>query len=543
MPTDRLRDLPIRRKLALLEVATAGIALFIMSVLLVTIAFVSKREYAFTDLNVKADLVAQNAAHALLFSDEKTAGQVLSELRIEHSIVYAAIHDTQGATFAEMNRHSAGSKTIPAHFPAAGAHEFSGRYLLLTKPMVIDHETIGTLLFQKDMAALYWELVEEVGMLYATSLIAILMASLFFRHFQKTITDPIHALSQAMARVTQRGDYQVRTSVSNRDELGQLGAGFNTMLETIAQRDLELARNNARLEETVFLRTEALEKTNLELRRQIAEREHAERQLQALNDSLEQRIQNEVALNREMDHLLVQQSRHAAMGEMIGNIAHQWRQPLSVLGLILQNIAMDHEDNDLTDEALKRYVTDAMKSIRQMSTTIDDFRDFFRPNRLKEKFKSGQAVEASLNLMSASLKNNNIEVDVSGPDNIEIYGYPNEFAQVLLNLISNARDALVERKPNRPSIEIETCADMGNRTFAITVRDNAGGIPDNIAEKIFDPYFTTKEMGTGIGLYMTRTIVEQHMGGKIFFRNQGDGAAFTITLPFAASQEISQESP
>ncbi|MFA7240072.1 MAG: ATP-binding protein [Sulfuricellaceae bacterium] len=540
MSLDRLRDLPIRRKLAILGMATAGIALFVMSVLLVTIAFVSKREYAFTDLNVKADLVARNAAHALLFLDEKTAGQVLSELRIEHNIVYAAIRDAQGATFAEINCRN---KILPAHFPAAGAHVFSGRYLLLTKPMVIDQETIGTLLLQKDMAALYWELAGEIGMVYATGLLAILIASLFFRHFQKTITDPIQALSLAMTRVTQAGDYRVRTGVNSRDELGQLGSGFNAMLETIAERDMELARNTSRLEETVFLRTEALEKTNLELRRQIAEREHAERQLQALNENLEQRIQNEVAANREKDHLLIQQSRHAAMGEMIGNIAHQWRQPLSVLGLILQNIAIDHQDHELTDDTLQRYVADALKSIRQMSSTIDDFRDFFRPNRLKESFKIGQAVSSSLDLMSASLKNNNIEVGVSGPDNIEIYGYPNEFAQVLLNLISNARDALVEHKPQHPRIEIETCADMEKRTLAITVKDNAGGVPDEIAEKIFDPYFTTKEKGTGIGLYMTLTIVEQHMGGRIFFRNQGEGAAFTIALPFDASQEKSQDIP
>jgi len=269
----------------------------------------------------------------------------------------------------------------------------------------------------------------------------------------------------------------------------------------------------------------------------IDSRKAAEQALIALNANLAQQVACETAKNLEKERLLVQQARHAAMGEMIGNIAHQWRQPLSVLGLILQNIAMDFEDNQLKTEDLKRYVADAMKSIQQMSATIDDFRDFFRPNRIKECYQIGQAVAESLKLVSASLKNNNIEVLIKGPDHLEICGYPNEFAQVLMNLLGNAKDALVESPPDRPRIEIETCGNPENRTLTITVRDNAGGIPVEVAEKIFDPYFTTKDKGTGIGLYITKTIVEQHMGGSIAFRNQDDGAEFTMTLPLAEPQE------
>jgi signal transduction histidine kinase len=265
--------------------------------------------------------------------------------------------------------------------------------------------------------------------------------------------------------------------------------------------------------------------------------------LVALNANLAQQVASETAKNLEKERLLVQQARHAAMGEMIGNIAHQWRQPLSVLGLILQNVSLDFEDNLLNAEELKHYVADAMKSIHQMSSTIDDFRDFFRPNRTKECYKIVQAVGESLSLVSASLKNNNIDVQIKGPDDLEICGYRNEIAQVMLNLLSNAKDALVERKPNQPRIEIEMQGNMEKRMLAITVRDNAGGIPEEVAEKIFDPYFTTKGKGTGIGLYITKTIVEQHMGGTIFFRNHGEGAEFTITLPLALSQEVTQELP
>lgn len=261
----------------------------------------------------------------------------------------------------------------------------------------------------------------------------------------------------------------------------------------------------------------------------IDSRKAAEQQLLELNNSLAQRVCREIANGMEKERLLIQQARHAAMGEMIGNIAHQWRQPLSVLGLILQNIGIDYDDHELTDEALQRYIADAMQAIQQMSGTIDGFRDFFRPSRQKVKFKLRHAIEQTLDLVNASLRNRSIEVRLSGREDIEIYGHPNEFSQMLLNLIGNAKDALDERKPAAPEIAIETGSDGEYAT--ITVRDNAGGVPSDVAEKIFDPYFTTKDKGTGIGLYMTKTIIEKHMYGAIVFRNGEQGAEFTLKLP------------
>jgi len=261
----------------------------------------------------------------------------------------------------------------------------------------------------------------------------------------------------------------------------------------------------------------------------IDSRKAAEQELLELNSTLAQQVNREITSGLEKERLLIQQARHAAMGEMIGNIAHQWRQPLSVLGLILQNIAIDYEDRELTDDALKTYVADALLAIKQMSGTIDDFRDFFRPNRQKTVFELRQAVEETLALLSASLKNHSIEVKLSGPESIEIRGHRNEFSQMLLNLIGNAKDALEEHQPEWPEITIETACD--GEYAIITVRDNAGGVPPDIAEKIFDPYFTTKEKGTGIGLYMTKTILEKHMHGTIAFRNGNQGAEFTVRLP------------
>lgn len=261
----------------------------------------------------------------------------------------------------------------------------------------------------------------------------------------------------------------------------------------------------------------------------IDNRKAAEQALLELNSNLAEQVSREIVSGMEKERLLIHQARHAAMGEMIGNIAHQWRQPLTVLGLILQNIHLDYQDHLLTPEALDEYVGNASRSIQLMSSTIDDFRDFFRPNRKKTVFNLRHVVDESLKLLSASLYNNNIAVKVSGAESIEILGHQSEASQVLLNLIGNAKDVLLERKPDNPEIEIETKCD--GKAATITVRDNAGGIPAEIAEKIFDPYFTTKEKGTGIGLYMTKIIVERHMRGAVSFRNNHSGAEFTVTLP------------
>jgi len=272
----------------------------------------------------------------------------------------------------------------------------------------------------------------------------------------------------------------------------------------------------------------------------IDRRKQAERQLVELNDTLAQQVSLEIGKGMEKERILIQQARHAAMGEMIGNIAHQWRQPLTALGLILQNISTDFEDLALDAGALKDYTTKAMRSIRQMSSTIDDFRDFFRPNRAKTLFNVTRAARETLNLVEAALNNNNIACHLFGPEDIQCCGHKNELAQVLLNLINNAKDTLVERKIPDSDINIEVSSDGGRAR--ITVRDNAGGIPAGAMEKIFDPYFTTKEKGTGIGLYMAKTIIERHMGGNIFFKNSENGAGFTIDIPLNTPCSLTNES-
>jgi len=265
----------------------------------------------------------------------------------------------------------------------------------------------------------------------------------------------------------------------------------------------------------------ALDNFDREVRRQDAEqalRQETMRRLRALEELSEK------------DHLLLHQSRLAAMGEMIGNIAHQWRQPLNTLGLTVQDLSLSYELGEFSKELLDARVDKAMSVINQMSRTIDDFRNFVRPDKQKVAFKVSQIIDNTLSLIRGSLGNHGIKVEIDTGTDPTITGYLNQFSQVLLNILNNARDALIERAPGDPVIRIALHEEDGR--MSMTIRDNAGGISDEILDKIFDPYFTTKdsERGTGLGLFMAKTIIESNWGGRLSVANRGDGAEFRIEV-------------
>jgi len=267
----------------------------------------------------------------------------------------------------------------------------------------------------------------------------------------------------------------------------------------------------------------------------ITDKKRAEESLQRLNETLEQRIKEAVAANREKDHLLIQQSRQAAMGEMIGNIAHQWRQPLNALGLLLSNLKDAHAFQELDQHYLDAAVTDGQRLIQKMSTTIDDFRNFFRPDKQSIRFNLHTIIRDTLQLVDASLKNHRIAVTLHVDEAATIQGYPNEYSQVLLNILTNAKDAIVDNQVDHGRIEIELT--VTENMTVVTVTDNGGGIPSDILEKIFDPYFTTKEKGTGIGLYMSKMIIENNMKGALRADNADQGAVFSIACPIARNPQ------
>ena len=270
--------------------------------------------------------------------------------------------------------------------------------------------------------------------------------------------------------------------------------------------------------------------TSLKALTHLVNRTSAE--LELLNRSLEHRVEEEVEKNRQKDHLLLQQNRHAAMGEMVRNIAHQWRQPLNSLAIEIQNIELAYEENRLEEEYLKKRLEKGMLLIEQMSATIDDFRNFFMPSKAKVLFCINESILDVLDIVEATFKHLRIDVELNGmEETVRYVGHENEFAHVILNLLNNAKDAMVAAEVAKPRVVVGI--KKIPEAVRITIADNGGGIDPAVMDKIFDPYFTTKQdtKGMGVGLYMSKMIIEEHMGGRLEARNGAEGAVFTIILP------------
>jgi sensor domain CHASE-containing protein len=252
--------------------------------------------------------------------------------------------------------------------------------------------------------------------------------------------------------------------------------------------------------------------------------------LRKAHDELEQRVMERTAELREKDRILLLQSRQAAMGEMIGNIAHQWRQPLSSLGCIIQSLPLMHEEGGLDLRSLEAVTEKCMGIILHMSQTIDDFRNYFKPDKEKSLFDVFQAVSRTVSFIEDSFKSLGIAIEVHADNSPVVNGYPNEYSQVLLNILINARDAFSERNTGEPKVTITITGENGRSV--VTIADNAGGIPGNVIDKIFEPYFTTKgpDKGTGVGLFMSKGIIERNMGGRITVRTTEQGAEFRIEV-------------
>ncbi|MDD2583168.1 MAG: PAS domain-containing sensor histidine kinase [Desulfuromonadaceae bacterium] len=269
----------------------------------------------------------------------------------------------------------------------------------------------------------------------------------------------------------------------------------------------------------------------------ITKRKHAEealavkqQELEELNGSLEIRIAQDVYDLRQKDQMLILQDRRAVMGEMINNIAHQWRQPLNVLGLYLQGLSMAFDSAELDKEHLEKSVCKSMDLIMNMSRTIGDFMNFFRSDKEKVSFSVNQEIGRTLSLIRENFLSQKVSIDLLTEGTPMINGFPNEYSQVLMNILMNARDELALNNVKDAMISIHAFAE-GDSTV-VTITDNSGGIDDEIIEKIFDPYFTTKgpDKGTGIGLFMSKTIIEKNMGGRLTVRNSASGAEFRIEI-------------
>ncbi|MFW2551830.1 ATP-binding protein [Aliarcobacter butzleri] len=332
-------------------------------------------------------------------------------------------------------------------------------------------------------------LINELSTVTFAMIVLVIIIALFMSSYLSKKIDDILIGTKKFAN----NELDYRIKVTSTDEIGQLENSFNEMAGKIEKLISQEKKLNTELEEKVIVET---------------------------------------SKQKEQEQLLIQQTRLAAMGEMIGNIAHQWRQPLNALGLILQNLKFSYEIGELDEKMIDKSVKKATLLTENMSKTIDDFRNFFRPNKAKENFKINEGITKAVELIESTFEHNNIKLEKDFVSSeIEFFGFANEFSQVILNLLTNAKDAILENKIENPLIIIQTKID--DEYIYISIKDNGLGIKDEIINKIFEPYFTTKDegKGTGIGLYMSKIIIENNMNGKIEVKNEQNGANVIIKLP------------
>lgn len=279
----------------------------------------------------------------------------------------------------------------------------------------------------------------------------------------------------------------------------------------------------------IFYR-EITKKHNLEI---IVDKKTKE--LKKFNNSLTKKIKKEVEKSKKQEQQLYEIEKMAQMGEMIGNIAHQWRQPLSIISTAASGIQVQQELELLAKKDLDKYTNAIIQNTEYLSETIDTFRNFIREEKKYEEVELQNVLKTVLEIIYASLKNNHIELinQIDYNQSVKIKTISQELSQVLINIFNNAKDIIKEKELMNPWIKINL--EEKETYVVITIEDNAGGIPTDILPKIFDPYFTTKHksIGTGLGLHMSRAIIHNSLKGKLYAKNTEDGAKFFIELPYS----------
>lgn len=274
-----------------------------------------------------------------------------------------------------------------------------------------------------------------------------------------------------------------------------------------------------------------LEELNASLERRVEEKT---KELKELNETLEGRVQDEISKNEEKQRVMFWQSRLASLGEMLANIAHQWRQPLTELNLTIYTLKKSALNGN-KDEVIT-YYDESKHIIKNMSQTIDDFTNFFRPDKVKHHFKVSDSINEALSLLDKVIKSEMINIKTDLKDS-QVLGVANELTQVIINLIKNSKEAYVQNSILIREIAINSKEENG--FVIIELEDNAGGISKENLEKIFEPYFTTKHKssGTGLGLFMSKMICEQGLNGYLDVKSKKSSTTFSIKIPLEIQDE------
>ena len=367
----------------------------------------------------------------------------------------------------------------------------------------------------------------DMGYLIAIPIILCLALLIAFRmahSMTKKYTIPIGKLVERSIKIAQMDLLESDPIKTPIIELQQLADSQETMRIELkhATEQLEEWGNTCSLQ--VIERTKEVEAKSTELAKLNSE-------LAELNKNLEKKVTIEVEASSRKDKIMFQSARQAQMGEMLSMIAHQWRQPLSSISTITGSMLVYLELGTFDQEQFKELLNDINNHAQYLSGTINDFRNFFKPNKDKQPAVLADVMDQSINIIGKSLAYKSIQVNTDYHQKMEILTFPNELMQVFLNILKNAQDVLLERKIKIPTINIQISEE--NETQVVEISDNAGGIPEELLPKVFEPYFSTKDekTGAGLGLYMSQLIIEKHCYGNLSVTNLEKGACFKITMP------------
>ncbi|NOR58895.1 MAG: sensor histidine kinase [Sulfurimonas sp.] len=372
--------------------------------------------------------------------------------------------------------------------------------------------------------------IEVFSSLFLILLFSIVAGSLVTNNIIHSIHTVQNGLKEFFEYLNNKREKASKIELVSNDEFSEMAKIINNNVQTIQnniEKDEALIKNATRVLENIKsgnmgnrLSKETDSATLNELKVMIND----------MIDNLEYKIQEEIDKRLEQEQMLIQQSKLASMGEMIGNIAHQWRQPLAQVSAIFMNMKVTYDFDNFTQKYLNEKVDEANKLTQYMSQTINDFQNFFKPHGEEEVFSIETACREALFIIESSLNYHEIKVDFSVSDELNTLGYKNEYSQVILNILNNAKNILLEREIENPYIKVEI--KEGDNFAIVKIGDNGGGIDKKILDKIFEPYFTTrhKTQGTGIGLYMSKNIIEKNMNGYLNVKNKDLGACFTIKV-------------
>jgi signal transduction histidine kinase len=252
-------------------------------------------------------------------------------------------------------------------------------------------------------------------------------------------------------------------------------------------------------------------------------------QLEQYNNHMQQLVKEEIRKNLEKQKMLELQARYSQMGEIIGMITHQWKQPLNAISMMANVLKLKQKNGLINAKLLNEKLDDILMQVGYMSQTVNDFQHFFNPIKDKIYFNVHDSIQSVLELVKSEYFHKNITVELKGDTSIQVVGLPNELNQVVLSLLKNSKDEFMKHPHDNMRIEINIFAK--DDKAVITVTDNAGGIPEDIIDTIFDIYVTTKKDGSGLGLNISKNMIEDHMNGKLYVENVEGGARFTIELP------------